>query len=159
MEDTKTGMLYDAYDVVVTIKRPKLSKSDIIKTVKESKKKGGHVNDFCLIVVDENGNKVTDGGLNGGSLDTQSSSSSKTLKAKEGRKNYYIWNWRKTAVYKYQVVVPHGQKNVYVGFAGLKNGQIKKSKEDKLSDGNITYFSAGFGSKKKGFIIAGPVAD
>ncbi len=159
MIDKNTGKEYDLYEVTATLKRAKLSKTEIAKTIQESRKKGGHINDYMLVLVDANGDKISDGGIYSGGVDYGSSSSSKTLKAKEGYRNYYIYGWRKTTTYKYKVLVPKGQNNVYLGFAGLKNGQVKKSKVDKIENGGIPYYKGGFGNKKKGFVVAGSVAD
>lgn len=144
------------YICKVKVERPKLSKSDIVKTVKESKKKKGKIADYCTILVDENGNPISDIPVDG-YLDYNSSSSSKTLKAKEGRRNYYIYSYRKTTVHVFNVYIPKDRTSgVYMGVAGLKKGQIKKSKMDKFQDGKISYTAAGFGNKKD-FTIVGKV--
>ncbi len=146
---------YDVYDVNVTLTRANLSKTDIIKTVKESKKKGTNILDYAMIMVDANGNSVS--GLNYTYPSYSDSSSYKTLKATSGNTRYYISGWRKKTVYTGSVYIPQGQ-SVYLGFAGLRNGQIKKSVYNKWINGNKTYYSAGFGKTKKGYAIAGQIA-
>ncbi len=153
---------YDEYEVTLNLKKAKLSKTDIIKTVKESRKKGGKIASDCTFLIDANGNTLkgnSDGVfVQSGGLDYSASSSSKSLKAKEGRTTYYIWSWRKTEVYKYKIYIEHGKTGIYLGVAGLKKGQIKEKNQDKLKDGAITYTKAGFGNKK-GFAIAGSIVN
>jgi len=149
-----TGAQYNKYTVSVKLKRSNLSKNDIIRTVQESRKKGGNISDYVMIVTDAQGNAVNDCIIDG-YTDYANSSSSKTLKARSGYTTYYIWNWRTTTAYTYDIYVPYDKAGVYVGFAGLRNGQLKKSKVDALSNGEISYYKAGFGKNKKGFAIAG----
>ncbi|WP_408070929.1 hypothetical protein [Butyrivibrio sp. JL13D10] len=151
--------VYDCYEVVVTLKRPKLSNTDIIKSVSESVKKNTKVNDFTIVAIDANGNTVDDGGIFNANVDMALSSSKKTIKAKQGRHIYYINDWVKKEVVKYEVLVPHGQTGIYIGIAGLKNGQVSKSKDTKYKNGKISYIKGGYGSSKKGFVIAGSVTD
>jgi len=147
---------YDVYDVTVTINRPSLSKNDIIKTVKESRKKGSNIMDYALVVIDGNGNQLSIPW----SLYTSysQSSSSKTLRATSGNTRYSIYGWMKKTVYTGTVYVPRGTTGVYVGVAGLRNGQIKKSVYNKWKNGSKTYYTAGFGKSKKGYVLAGQIA-
>lgn len=157
---TKDGQkVYDCYEVVVTLKRPKLSKTDIIKSVNESVKKKTKVNDFTIVAVDANGNPVDDGGILNANVDYTLTSPKRTIKAKQGRVTYSINDWLKKTVVKYEVLVPQGQTGMYIGIAGLKNGQISKAKANKFKDSKINYIKAGYGSSKKGFVIAGSVTD
>lgn len=154
IQDYRTGAYYNKYTVSVKLKRSNLSKNDIVRTVKESRKKGGNISDYVLIVTDAQGNALNDVAIDG-YMDYANSSSSRTLKARSGYTTYYIWGWRKTTTYTYTVYVPYEKAGVYIGFAGLRNGQIKKSKVDAFTDGEINYYQAGFGKNKKGFAIAG----
>lgn len=147
---------YDVYDVTVTINRASLSKNDIIKTVKESRKKGSDIMDYVLVVIDGNGNQLS---VPASFYTSYSqSSSSKTLKATSGNTRYSIYGWMKKTVYTGTVYVPRGTTGVYVGVAGLRNGQIKKSVYNKWKNGSKTYYGAGFGKTKKGYVLAGQIA-
>ncbi len=146
---------YNVYNVKVTLKRPKLSKNDIVNTVKESTKKKGKISDYSLIFVDGKGNQISP--IFDGTMNYSESSASKTLTASTGRSRYYIYGWRSKTVYDLQVAVPAGTSDVYVGFAGLRSGQLKKKTAQKYTDGKINYYSAGFGKNKKGFAIAGSI--
>ncbi|WP_029323755.1 hypothetical protein [Butyrivibrio sp. AE3004] len=151
-----TDGIYDVYEVNISLNKAKLSKNDIKKTVLESEKKGGHISDYTSICVDAEGNSLSDIIISGG-LNKEKSSNAKNLTAKIGRNTYYIYGWRKNVVYSYKVYVPQGMTGIHLGFAGLRNGQLKGSTEKKYESHKINYYSAGFGKNKNGFAIAGAV--
>ncbi len=153
---TLTYSGYDVYNVEVTLTRPSLSKSDIIKTVKESRKKGTNIMDYTLVAIDGNGNELSN--VTTSIYKSYSASSaSKTLTARSGYTRYSIYGWTKKTVYTGSVYVPRGTTGVYIGVAGLRNGQMKKSVYNKWYNGTKTYYSAGFGKSKKGYVLAGQI--
>ena len=152
-----TGQLYDEYEISITLSMPKLSKKDIMKTVQEARKRnGGQIDDFTPIYVDKNGNNVSDISIESGSYISHSSAS-KTLIARKGRHVYRINNWKKKISYSYKILIPQGHDTVYLGYAGLRSGQLKRKTMNKLNNNTINYYSAGFGKNKKGYAIAGQV--
>ncbi|WP_029322437.1 hypothetical protein [Butyrivibrio sp. AE3004] len=147
--------VYDEYYVRIKIKRFKMSKKDIIKTVKESRRRKGGISTYVPIVIDSKGNYITNCIFEGALLHSESDYG-RTLKAKQGRTTYYIYNWRNYSTYAYRLTLNHGTTGIYIGFAGLRNGQLtKNASRKKMKD----YYSAGYGKNKKGFIIAGSVTD
>ena len=146
------------YDVTITLKQPKLSKNDIIKVVKETKKKNyanGYMT-FEPVVIDSAGNVIRDIDYSM-KLNTDKSSAMKTLVARQGRQSYKMFQWRNVKVYEFSMFVPAERTDVNVGLAGLRNGQLKKSAYSKYMSDKIDYYAAGFGKNKNGFIIAGRV--
>ncbi|WP_026526625.1 hypothetical protein [Butyrivibrio sp. VCD2006] len=149
--------LYDEYEVSISLTLSKLSKKDIMKIVQEAKKRnGGQIDDYTPIYVDKNGNSITDLIVENGSYVSRSSTA-KTLVARKGRHVYRIYNWKKKIAYSYKVLVPLGHDTVYLGYAGLRNGQLKKATMNKLNNKTISYYAAGFGKNKKGYAMAGSI--
>ena len=152
--------VYYKYEVSMTIRNPRLTKNDVVKTIQEINKKkyDKTYNVFCPVFIDANGNDldVSNLKINGG-FSSSDSSKSKTLSARSGRKRYYMYNYRTVNTYNYTVYAPATAKDIYFGFAGLRNGQLKKKTRSKFKSGKIDYYGAGFGNKKKGYIIAGSI--
>lgn len=149
------GVTYDQYSVNVQIERPNLSNGDIINIVNESKKKGGNIYDYALVIIGADGNSRSDVRTSM-SINYSESSQSKVLKTVSGYRRYYISGWRKKTVFSGNVYVPSGTTGVYVGFAGLRSGQMTKKQVKQFGKGN--YYKAGFGNKKKGYVVAGQIS-
>ncbi|MBE5845499.1 MAG: hypothetical protein E7302_15250 [Butyrivibrio sp.] len=149
------GNFYDEYDVNLQIERPSYSKGDVINIVTEAKKKGtGAYYDYVPVIIGADGNYRTDCGTTL-SVDYSASSKSKTIYATSGYRRYWISGWRKKTVWSGKIQVPSGSTGVYVGFAGLRAGQITKKQIKNLNKAN--YYKAGFGNKKKGYVVAGQI--
>ena len=150
--------VFNKYEVSMTLKMPKLSKNEIEKIVKETKKKKyarSYVT-YATVFVDSKGNPIKDVDIFGG-FNENKSSTPKTLVAHRGRHYYRMFTWRNKVTYEYTVYIPAGRTDVNLGFAGLRNGQLKSTTMTKYSNNKIDYYAAGFGKNKKGFIIAGSV--
>ncbi len=149
------GIYYDEYSVSFQIERPNYSTGDVINIVTEAKKKGtGAYYDYIPVIVGADGNYRTDvhAQLN---MDYSASSKSKTINASSGYRRYWISGYRKKTVWTGKIQVPSGSTGVYIGFAGLRSGQISQKQIKQLNKAN--YYKAGFGNKKKGFAIAGQI--
>ena len=150
----ENGVLYDIYSVRITLVKANLSKRDVVGAVKDGLRKKVPASDYSPVLIDKNGNDVKNVVVDGG---LKSYSTPRNIVARSGRKRYTIYEWSKTLVYTYGIAIPKDHDKVYIGFAGLRNGQMKKSIRNKYISNKINYYKAGFGSTKKGFIIAAPI--
>ncbi len=154
---TKTGVTvgsnkYDIYNITLTLNSKKLSGSYAAKAVKQMNAIGQHVYTFQPIVIDKKG-KMLKNVVSYAYLDKNKSSNTKVISGTVNGKRYSLYDWRQKEVYQFQLSIPQKTKECYIGFAGLRNGQIKTSLDQKFTNGKIDYYAAGFGSSKKGFIV------
>ena len=156
VEDTTTDknedfIEYKTYRITVKFTRPSYSKHDILSiqnNLNRIKTKGWE--DFKVIVIDGNGDFPRGITLQGG-FDADSSSKPQTLTAKHKSGSFSLHGYRKTEVYKYKLLVEADHDPVYIGVAGLRNGQITNAAKNNYKQGKINFYEAGFGSKKKGY--------
>lgn len=142
---------YDIYNVRLVLTQKKLSNNYAAMSVKEMNAISDAVRDFQLILVDSKGNVIKDA-INLVGIKYGDSSPVQLISGKIGGKTYSLYNWRKKIVFEGQVSIPH-KKDAYIGFAGLRSGQIKTATAKKFENNKIDYYTAGFGSTKKGYIV------
>ena len=156
-EDTTTDTVndfieYKTYKVTVTITRPTYSKKDIIgirNNLRRIKAKGW--NDFRIIIMDPDGDYPRGMTLTGG-FNASASSKSQTLTAKEKKVSHNLYSYRKVEVYNYKILVTADHDPVYIGVAGLGNGQLTTANKNNYAEGRINFRQAGWGSSsKKGY--------
>ncbi len=154
----KTGVtygddtLYDIYNVTLTLNNQKPSGVYAAKAVKEQHAIGQKVYTFQPIITDSKG-KALKNIIYNANMDMAKSSNQVILSGKVNGQHYSLYNWRKKDVFKYEISIPQKQKECYIGFAGLRNGQIKTALDQKFTNEKIDYYKAGFGSSKKGYIV------
>ncbi|WP_029320155.1 hypothetical protein [Butyrivibrio sp. AE3004] len=147
---------YDVYSVRIKLDTPKLTKNGFLNTFADCKKKGRtSILDFTPVFINKNGGDLKGVKWKGG-FDKENSSKLYKVKVKYNKKSY-SFNWRDHCEYEYKVYVKNGVKGVYVGVAGLRNGQISSSTYSSWKQNQIDYVQAGFGSSKRGFIVAGKI--
>ncbi|WP_408070429.1 hypothetical protein [Butyrivibrio sp. JL13D10] len=146
---------YDVFDVRIVINRPAFSREDVVNTVLDMNRwRTRSMRDFYPVIIARNGGEYERGiRMRKYTLDRENSSGTITYKGKRGRTTYSL-KVRSHAEYTFRAYVKDGKKNVYVGLAGLRAGQIGDSTYNRLSEGEIGYFKAGYGSSKSGYICA-----
>ena len=141
---------YDCYEVTITLNKSKLSSKDINKSLYDYRKKKGTLQDYAIIMIDKDGKSAkgikVDGGIN-----EYLSSAPQQLKAKDGKKTNYFGGWRKIVVYTFRIMVPENSKGVYVGVAGLRNGQLTKDTKKQYQSDKINFYKAGYGNNNRGY--------
>ena len=142
---------YKTQKITVKFVRPTYSKRDILSIRKNlSRVKNKVWEDFKVIIIDEDGDFPRGITLKGG-FDAAASSKPQSITAKLKTGSHSLNGYRKTEVYNYKLLVEKDHHPVYIGVAGLRNGQITNAAKNNYKQNRINFYEAGFGSKKKGF--------
>ena len=150
--DSDSG--YDVYDVRIIINRPTFGKNEVIKVVNDlKKKKTDNFRDFMPVVINNKGTELDKGIKFKGKIDTENCSGHTRYRVKSKNTTYKL-NVRNHIEYSFKLYVKDGKKNVYVGIAGIRNGQLTENTYKQYVKNKINYYKAGYGNIKSGYIVA-----
>ncbi|WP_026494774.1 hypothetical protein [Butyrivibrio sp. WCD3002] len=147
----------NVYHVAITVKNTKITQAEANGLSMEYRKKYfSNWYSTALVLTDSKGNDIT-GTKAAISQDYYQCIDSGTYKKTSNYSRGYLryrdtFNYPRTRKYSFYLVVPAYETDVYVGIAGLKNGQPTSSKSIQYRYGNITFKQAGFGGKKQNIV-------
>ncbi len=148
---------FNVYHVTITVKNTKISQAEANGLSKEYRKKWfNNWYSTALVLTDSQGNDINGVKAVFDSYDYQVKDSGKYKKTSSYTKGYFRYHdtfrYPKTRTFSFYVDVPTYETDVYVGIAGLKNGQLTSTKEIQYKYGTINWKQAGFGGNKKNIV-------
>ena len=148
---------YNVYQVDFTLKNTKLSQAEANGISKEIRKKGlANWSAYTYVITNNKGQDISSQVI----IDPYNSSIVNSTSTYSKKANYtvgYIRYRDKVSYYKQvkfslRIWVPESTSGVYVGIAGLKNGQPSYTKSYAYQYQGATFTSTGYGGKKANIV-------